>query len=167
MTEKEVYDYLQSLLPQGMQFVDPYLDELPQPLGDWAQMNVLNRSNIAWSQSRFLETNETGGVWAYDIERIYTIQFDFYGANAFDNAAEFQQNLQVSIINDENELMDFKSVGAIENRTFLMENKKYQRRYGFDVDLFVIDTITQTSPYFDKIKYKIVNRGNNFNKEND
>lgn len=165
MTEQEVYDYLQSLLPKGLQFVDPYLDVLPQPLGDWAQMNVLSRANIAWSQSRFLETNETGGVWAYDIERVYTIQFDFYGEHAYDNAAEFQQNLQVSLVNDDNEKMDLKTIGDIENRTFLQENKKYQRRYGFDLTCFVVDTITQESPYFDKIKYKIVNRGNNFNKE--
>lgn len=153
MTEEQVFDYLQSMLPNGLQFVDPYQDEVPQPKGDWAQMNVLDRQNIGLSQRKtdFVDTGTGEITFAYDIQRIYEIQFDFYGENAYDNAGIYQQTLQVNLCNDENEQMCFKTIGSVENRTFLQENKKYQRRYGFDLTCFVIDTIQQESPYFDKI----------------
>ncbi len=162
-TEKQVFDFLQSLLPNGLQFVDPYLDKTPQPKGDWAQMNILDRENIAWNQSRLLEYNEEAqtGQWAYDVERIYTIQFDFYGKNAFDNAGLYQQTLQQALV-DNDGLLDLKTIGTVENRTFLMENKLYQRRYGFDLQAFVVDTIINESPSLERVEYKIVNRGNNF-----
>ncbi len=161
MIDSAVYDYLQGLLPKGLQFVDPYIDTLPQPPTDWAQMNILDIENIAWSQPRRID-DEDKLIEAYDIERVYHIQFDFYGKSAYENALNYQQTLQVAVGSDDNPTLDFKSVGSIENRTFLQENKKYQYRYGFDISVFVIDTITSESPYFDKIKYKIVNRGNNF-----
>ncbi len=164
MTEEEVFNELQRLLPAGVQFVDPYLDEVPLPLGNFCQFNILSRDNIAWVQPRYQSANEeTGvGVWAYDIQRIYFIQIDFYGDKAFDNAGVYNQTLQTNLIEDERDLLDLKKIGNIENRTYLAENKKYVRRYGFDLEVFVIDTITKESPYFDKIEYKIVNRGNNF-----
>ena len=156
-TEKQVYDALQSLMPSGVQFVDPYLDEVPTPLGDWAQMNIFNRENIGWNQERYtLHDEQTGkAVYKYDVERIYHIQIDFYGENAFDNAGIYQQTLQQSLV-DTDGILDLKRVGIIENRTFLQENKKYQKRYGFDIEVFVIDTITKESPYFDKIKPEFV-----------
>ena len=156
-TEKQVYDTLQALMPSGVQFVDPYLDEVPTPLGDWAQMNIFNRENIAWNQERYISHDEQTGkaVYKYDVERIYHIQIDFYGENAFDNAGIYQQTLQQSLV-DTDGILDLKRVGIIENRTFLQENKKYQKRYGFDIEVFVIDTITKESPYFDKIKPEFV-----------
>lgn len=162
-TEKQVFDFLQSLLPNGLQFVDPYLDKLPQPHGDWAQMNILDRQNIAWNQSRLVEYDEEtqSGQYAYDVQRIYTIQFDFYGKHAFDNAGIYQQTLQQALV-DQDGLLDLKTIGTVENRTFLMENKLYQRRYGFDLQAFVVDTIINESPTLEVVQYKIVNRGNNF-----
>lgn len=156
-TEKQVYDTLQALMPSGVQFVDPYLDEVPTPLGDWAQMNIFNRENIGWNQERYISHDEQTGkaVYKYDVERIYHIQIDFYGENAFDNAGIYQQTLQQSLV-DTDGILDLKRVGIIENRTFLQENKKYQKRYGFDIEVFVIDTITKESPYFDKIKPEFV-----------
>lgn len=164
MLESRVYDILQSLMPDGVQYIDPYLDEDPTPLGDYAQFNVLSRQDIAWGQSRFVEaTSESKEVtYAFDIQRVYRIQIDFYGNSAFDNAGAYQQTLRQNLI-DENMLdMCLKSITAVENRTFLQENKKYKKRYGFDLEVFIVDTITKASPYIDKIEYKIVNRGNNF-----
>lgn len=166
MTENDLYDKLQALMPEGVQFIDPYLDEVPTPLGDYAQFNVLDRENIGWCQERYLnrdEVNPPSLQIAYDVQRIYTIQIDFYGENAYDYAGVYQQTLQQNMVDDEiGEELCFKSVSSVENRTFLQENKKYKKRYGFDIQCFVVDTITKDSPYFDKIKVRIVNRGNNF-----
>lgn len=162
-TEKEVFDFLQSLLPAGLQFVDPYIDRVPQPLGNWAQMNIFDRENIAWNQPRYLGYQEDTQTvqYAYDVERIYRIQFDFYGENAFDNAGIYQQTLQQALV-DNDGLLDLKTIGTVENRTFLQENKLYQRRYGFDLEAFVVDTIINENPSLETVEYKIVNRGNNF-----
>lgn len=165
MTEKDLYDTLQGLLPTGLQFVDPYLDEVPLPQGDWAQMNVINVTPIAWNQSRYvIDAQNDKGQYAYDVERIYLVQFDFYGESAYNNALIFQQNLNKNLVETDG-AVDLKTLGIIENRTSLLENKKFMRRYGFDAELFVVDTITAEHPYIKDIKYKIVNRGNNFNKE--
>lgn len=165
MTEKDFYDTLQSLLPAGLQFVNPYLDKVPLPQGDWAQMNIINIEPIAWNQSRYVsETQDNKGQYAYDIERVYNVQFDFYGESAYNNALLYQQNLNRALVETDGSI-DLKTLGIIENRTALLENKKFMKRYGFDASMFVVDTITQEHPYIKDIKYKIVNRGNNFNKE--
>ena len=52
MRESDLYDTLQALMPEGVQFVDPYLDEVPLPNGDYAQMNVLDVKPIGWNQKR-------------------------------------------------------------------------------------------------------------------
>lgn len=162
MREKEVYDFLQSLLPAGLQFVDPYQDEVPQPLTDWAQMTILSREPIGWSQEYYIGDSENGdAIFKADINRVYDVQFDFYGESAFDNAGEYQQRIQVALSQDINNKMDLKNMGVVENRTFLQENKKYQKRYGFDLSCFVVDTITSESPYFDKIKTKLLRYGSN------
>lgn len=164
MLESRVYDILQELMPDGVQYVDPYLDEDPTPLGDYAQFNVLSRRDIAWGQSRFVEaTNESQEVtYAFDIQRVYTIQIDFYGDSAFDNAGIYQQTLRQNLVDQDTNTMDLKSITAVENRSFLQENKKYKKRYGFDLEVFIVDTVTKASPYIDTVEYEIVNRGNNF-----
>lgn len=163
-TEQEVFDALQTMMPAGLQFVDPYQDKVPVPLGDWAQMNIFERTNIGWNQKRYTKTKNGNAVYEYDVQRVYHIQIDFYGENAYNNAGIYQQTLQQSLV-DEDGILDLKTVGAVENRTFLQENKKYQRRYGFDIEVFVIDTITKESPYFDTIKPEYVIVGCNNNEE--
>lgn len=161
MTESDLYDTLQALMPSGVQFVDPYLDEVPLPLGDWAQMNILSIDPIAWNQERYVaDTNEGLGSYEYDIERIYTIQIDFYGANALTNASEFHQTLQKNVV-FEGTTISLKKIGVIDNRSFLQENKKFQRRYGFDIELFIVDTIKSDNAYIDNIKVTIARYGNN------
>ena len=164
MESSALYDFLEGLLPEGLQFVDPYLDEVPLPKGDWAQMNIINVENIGWEQRRTDSFNEIKGLVknAWDIQRIYTVQFDFYGASAFKNCVQYQQELRVALMEKKSLLLDLKQMGNIENRTALLENKKYLRRYGFDLEVFAVDTIFTEKPYFESIKIRIGNRGNHF-----
>lgn len=164
MTENDVFDYLQALLPSTIQFVDPYLDDVPLPKGDYCQFNILDRRNIGWNQRRQSSFDDETGVVSdnYDIQRIYTVQIDFYGENAFDNAGLFNQILLNNIVDEDNYPVDLKRIGDIQNRTFLAENKLYQKRYGFDIELFIVDTITKDSPYIRAIQTEtaIVGKGN-------
>ena len=157
-TEKEIYDYLQDLLPNGLQFVNPYQDKSPTPLKDWAQMNVINVYDRGWSQEREDGYDEDTGLVkvAYDVNRIYSVQFDFYGVGAFDNAREYKQTLEVNIGETDNKLLDLKTMSEITNLSFLEEHKLYKRRYSFDVDFYAVDTIIKEHHTFDKIKHRNV-----------
>lgn len=160
MTENDLYNTLQGLMPEGVQFVDPYLDEVPLPNGDYVQMNIIDIEPIAWNQRRVDTSDEEKATFAYDIERIYRVQVDFYGANAFDNASLFHQSLMVNIVEDDDTVC-LKKIGDIQNRCFLQENKKYLRRYGFDIELFIVDTITKDSPYLKNIVVNLARIGTN------
>lgn len=160
MTENDLYNTLQGLMPEGVQFVDPYLDEVPLPKGDYVQMNIIDIEPIAWNQRRIDTSDEEKATFAYDIERIYRVQVDFYGANAFDNASLFHQSLMVNIVEDDDTVC-LKKIGDIQNRCFLQENKKYLRRYGFDIELFIVDTITKDSPYLKNIVVNLARIGTN------
>jgi hypothetical protein len=88
------------------------------------------------------------------------VQFDFYGPDALNNATVFKQNLQVGLATQTG-IADLKSMSEIRNLTFLMENKAYMHRYNFDTEMFVVDTITKTTPAIETAEITIVNRGNN------
>lgn len=163
MQENKLYDYLQNMMPD-LQFVNPYTDTVPLPKkGDYATFNVLDIADRGWSQSRQVGyDSETGLIsLAYDVQRIYRVQLDFYGPNAFNNATLFKQTLQVNLSNYFGDA-DLKILSPIRNLTFLQENKRYMRRYNFDVEVFVVDTITKTSPAIETAEVTIVNRGNSF-----
>lgn len=162
MTETQVYDYLQSLMP-SLQFVNPYTDSVPLPKkGDYATFNILDVQDRGWSQSRQTGYDEEAGTVgvAWDVQRIYRVQIDFYGANAFNNATVFKQTLQVNLA-QKHGLADLKQLSPIRNLSFLQENKKWLRRYNFDAEVFIVDTVEQTSPVIETATVKIVNRGNN------
>lgn len=164
MTENDLYNYLQSLMPK-LQFVNPYTDKVPlPPVGtDYATFNILNVDDRGWSQARQTGYDEQTGVITleWDVQRIYSIQLDFYGPNALNNATVFKQTLQVGLAKTFG-VADLKTLSPIRNLTFLQENKTYMKRYNFDVDVFVVDTITNTSPAIEYAEIKIINRGNNF-----
>lgn len=153
MIEKDLFDVLQAMLPAEVQYINPYIDDAPVPKGNYCQFNIIDRSNIGWNQDRYVSENNVKKTvtYAHDIQRIYTVQIDFYGKDAFDLAGQYNQILMQSLIDDDNWQVDLKKIGTVENRCFLPENKKYQRRYGFDVELFVIDTITDETPYIENI----------------
>lgn len=151
MTENDLYNTLQAFLPNNLQFVDPYLDEVPIPKGDWCQMNVLWITPIAWNQRRYNALNQQGTAsFLYDIQKVYNIQFDFYGENALNNANLYHQTLMVNIVEDD-DTISLKRIGDIQNRCFLQENKKYLKRYGFDIEVFIVDTISKDNPYLENI----------------
>lgn len=156
--DNKLYDYLQSLLPDDLQFVDPYIDDSPVPNTDWCSMNILNTDTIGRSAERqgdIDKQNKTLTVY-YDLNKVYKIQFDFYGANAFNNASIYLQTLQVEL--DENKSSNYylKTIGTINNLTELLEDTRYLKRYSFYIDLFTIETINKTSYYIDNFKYNIV-----------
>lgn len=155
--DNRVYNYLQSLLPNNLQFVESYQEDVPIPLKDWVQMNILSVRNIGRSIERQGEVDtENKQVQAlYDIEQVYKIQFDFYGNNAFSNASIYLQTLQVNLdentqLNSSNQI-NLKTFSEIRNLTDLLENKKFLKRYNFDIELYVIQTISKQQIYLDKM----------------
>ena len=165
MRENEIYDYLQGMMPT-LQFINPYADNapLPPPGTNFATMNIMPVSPIGWSEQRQKSYDaETGIATLYqDIERVYRIQFDFYGPDAFYNAEVFQHTLQVNLVRPRGALMDLKKTGDIRNLSFLQENKAYMRRYSFDTEVFIVDTIETKTNVIETATVKIINRGNNF-----
>lgn len=159
MTENDLYDTLQALMPAGLQFVDPYLDEVPLPQDNYAQMNIIEVQPIGWNQRRVDTSDDKKATFAYDIEKIYRVQIDFYGSESYDNALYFHQSLSVNLVEDDDTIC-LKRIGNIENRCFLQENKKYLKRYGFDIELFIVDTITKDSPYLKNILVNLARIGN-------
>lgn len=162
-TRTELSTYLRALMPE-IQWVQPYLNNspLPPPNTNWATLNIMRVADRGWSQARQSAYDDTTGLITqeYDVQRIYTVQFDFYGPDAFYNACRFKQNLQVGLATQTG-IADLKSMSEIRNLTFLMENKAYMHRYNFDTEMFVVDTITKTTPAIETAEITIVNRGNN------
>lgn len=152
MTETKLYDILQALLPEGLQFVNPYLDTVPLPKGDYAQMNIIDIVPIAWTQKRYVDTSDENKTvtYAYDWQKIYKVQFDFYGDNSFNNCVNYHHNLTASLMDFDDDV-NLKTIGEVQNRSFLQENKLFLRRYGFDIDLFIVDTIEKTDPRLENI----------------
>ncbi len=163
MKQRELYDYLQSCMPT-LQWLNPYTDRDPlPPVGaNYATFNVMRVDDRGWSQQRPTEYDTTTGLISidYDVQRIYSLQLDFYGPDAFDNATVFKQTLQVNLAHKFG-IADLKVMSEIRNLTFLQENTEYMPRYNFDVDVFVVDTITQTTPGIERVQIKIVGSGNN------
>ena len=162
-TRTQLSTYLESLMPR-IQWVAPYLSDVPlPPVGtNWGQINIIRVSDRGWSQPRQKSYDDKTGIITqeYDVQRVYSIQIDFFGPDALQNATEFKQNLQVGLANNFG-IADLKVMSEIRNLTQLLENKCYLHRYEFDVDVFVVDTITKTTPAIETATVTIVNRGNN------
>lgn len=163
MTRNDLYDYLQSQMPT-IQFVNPYLetDPLPRHDVDFATMNIIGVDDRGWAQTVQTGYDESAGTTSlrFDTQRIYRVQIDFYGPNAFENATAFKQTLQVNLAKQKT-TVDLKSMSGIRNLTSLDDSKQYNHRYSFDVEVFLVDSITQSTPVIETAKITIVNRGNN------
>lgn len=162
MQEQKLYDFLQGLLPNGLQFMNPFLDSDPVPLRDFAQMTVLPMRPVGLSQQReasFNKDQKTVDV-AYDLERVYKVQFDFYGFNAFENALLYQQTLEVNLRETLKPPCTLKTFSEIRNLTDLQENKRFLKRYSFDVDLYIVDSILKEQPYLTSFTHTLVRAGN-------
>lgn len=150
MTENEIYDYLQVEMPKGLQFVNPYIDDVPVPKGDFATMNIISIQDKGKSTEKSYIEKEEKIVITYYQTRVYTIQFDFYGLNSFDNVRIFKQNLDTNLSRKSQygiNKMGLLRKGLIRNLTNLLTEKKYLRRYSFDADFSVVDTIEQEQNY--------------------
>lgn len=148
-----------------LQWVMPYdSDDALPPVGtNWGQINILRVFDRGWSQRRksTVYDDKTGLITqSWDVQRIYSVQIDFFGPGALDNATRFKQTLQVGLATEYG-IADLKVMSEIRNLTELLENKTYMHRYEFDVDVFVVDTITKTTPVIETAEITIVNRGIN------
>ena len=164
MTRNQLSAYLRNLMPE-LQWVMPYDsdDSLPPVGTDWGQINITGVSDRGWSQQRknTVYDDETGLITqSWDVQRIYSVQIDFFGPGALDNATRFKQYLQVGLATEYG-IADLKVMSEIRNLTQLLENTSYMHRYEFDVDVFVVDTVTKTTPVIETAEITIVNRGIN------
>lgn len=153
MILNDLLDYLQGLINlNDLIFISPYNSNSPYPKGDWALMVPLNINNLGWQQLRN-NGEESGNVnIILDTQQLYSIQFDFYGENAYSNAIIAKQQLMYGITSNKKSLCSLKKFSEIRNLTELLENKHYKSRYSFDVDLYINDTYTIIEPYFTNAK---------------
>ena len=137
-------------------------DSLPPVGTNWGQINIISVSDRGWSQNRQSAYDDTTGkiTQSWDVQRIYSVQLDFFGPDALENATRFKQYLQVGLATEYG-IADLKVMSEIRNLTQLLENTDYMHRYEFDVDVFVVDTITKTTPVIETAEITIVNRGIN------
>lgn len=165
MIEKDLYDYLQPLMPE-LQWCNPYINDYPLPTDgrDFATFTLINLSPIGWNIPKTKEYDEETGLVTvgYTQQKVYTVQLDFYGKNALDNANTFRQYLTMNLQRP-GMTTGLKSVSPLRNLTSLITNKKWERRYEFEIELFIVDEVVTTQPIIETATIKIVNRGNNNN----
>ena len=154
MKEEVLFDILQNAMPNYLKFVNPYIDNATIPNGDFATMNILNIQDVGRSQEKQEDYDDTKVYIKYTQTRIYTVQLDFYGKNSLDNCNTFRQTLQVNLdrlshIGESK--VGLKTMSNTRNLTDLLDDKRFLRRYSFDVELFVIDKITAEKYYIKEI----------------
>ncbi len=145
MNRQAIFDYLQENVPAGIQFVDPYLSAVPLPKGDFVSMNILPVADVGNSQTRTsaYDAATQTVTTEYSQERIYTVQFDCFGANALNTALNLKQTLKDFFFNTSPTLFNLKDVTDIENNTDLLPDKKYMERYTFRMSFYIIDKRTE------------------------
>lgn len=164
MTNDELYNIIRPYFPEDIQFVTPYLDTKPQPNSEMAQINILDIKNVGWSQRVQGEYDEEKGEVVnnnYQL-RVYTVQFDFYGKNSYDMCESLQRAFSTELVKSKNKKIGLKTIGNVDNRTRLLENKLYLKRYGFDAEFFIVDNYINKDSVIEDVKTKIVDRGNIF-----
>ncbi|MFV0627043.1 MAG: LIC_12616 family protein [Alphaproteobacteria bacterium] len=158
MNEKEIYDFLQDLLPKEIRYINPYIDEGTIPNGSFVQMAVVNIKDSGVFDERQIGFNEENDkiIMEYDQNRIYVVQFDSYGIDAFDNISRIKAILNVNLWYKKNPLLDLGYASNIDNLTWLQPNQEYIQRWSFRIELISVFTIRQEHEYFEDIKVKNV-----------
>ena len=144
MKRSDIFDYIQKNSPAGIQFVDPYLSDVPLPKGDFVSLNILPVEDVAASQHRTTAYAAEAGTVSvtYSQERIYTVQFDCFGADALDTALMLKQRLKDFFYDTPDTLFNLKTVTDIENLSDLLDNKRYLERYSFRMSFYIMDEWT-------------------------
>lgn len=143
MDRNDIFDYIQAIAPQGIQFVNPYQNDVPLPsTGDFVMVNVMTVQDVGLAQYKTTAFDEENGNidLTYYQERIYPVQFDCYGENAQTLALNLKAVIKDYFYNNIDLDFNIKTVTDIDNLTDLLENKKYFERYSFRIDFFVMDT---------------------------
>lgn len=142
--ETEIYNYLQSNLPQGLQFVEPYLYDVPIPLEDYVVMNFINITLLGENRSDAKQE-------PWFVNSIYTIQFDFFGKNSLENSKKFLQTLILRLDwNDLNRKREYQTTNVslkkwstLNNQSYFQENKTYLKRWNFTIELWAVSKIEE------------------------
>lgn len=144
MKRSDIFDYIQKHSPAGIQFVDPYLSDVPLPKGDFVSLNILPVEDVAASQHRTTAYDAEASTISvtYSQERIYTVQFDCFGADALDTALMLKQRLKDFFYDTPDTLFNLKTVTDIENLSDLLDNKRYLERYSFRMSFYIMDEWT-------------------------
>ena len=144
MKRSDIFDYIQKHSPAGIQFVDPYLSDVPLPKGDFVSLNILPVEDVAASQHRTTAYDAEAGTVSvtYSQERIYTDQFDCFGADALDTALMLKQRLKDFFYDTPDTLFNLKTVTDIENLSDLLDNKRYLERYSLRMSFYIMDEWT-------------------------
>lgn len=143
MDRNDIFDYIQSIAPDNIQFVNPYLNDFPLPeAGDFVMVNVLNIEDVGLAQYKTVAFDDKKGNidLEYYQERIYPVQFDCYGKGAQNLALNLKAILKDFFYNNIGTPFNIKTVTDVENLTELLDNKKYFERYSFRIQFFVMDT---------------------------
>lgn len=159
MNRSDIFDYLQEHAPTGVQFVDPYLTDVPPPNGDFCSLNILPIEDVGLSAVRTSAYDATSQTISQEFsqERLYTVQFDCFGSGAFGLALSIKGTLKDFFYNNVDTLFRIKTVSDIENTTELMTDKRYKERYTFRMSFFIIDTRTETNlPALESVVLKLV-----------
>lgn len=145
MKRSDIFDYIVQNAPADIQFVDPYLSDVPLPKGDFCSLNVLPIEDDGISQYRTKDYDAQTHTVAveYSQTRIYTVQFDCFGLNAYDNAISIKGKLKDFFYHNVDTLFRLKTVSDIENNTDLQPDKHFKERFTFRMSFFIVDTRTE------------------------
>ena len=124
---------------------------------------VVGKRNIELNQegeAEYVEETDTLNI-NYNQLKVATIQLDFYGPDALTYCNYYKQVLKMNFqVSKGQGLLDLKKISDIRDLTFLEPNKHFCRRYNFDIEAYIVDTIQISSQYIDSATIQIVNRGN-------
>ena len=150
MTDERIVSYLKGLLPE-FQWAAPYLDgkAVPKYGSDWGTIVVLFREPTGRTQERLDRRNDDGTITVRnDVQERVLVQFTYFGANAADLSRRHRHLLlaafQAAELPDDIGLAG--KTGQIRNITELLGDKRWERMYSFDVELFAIDTVEIAYP---------------------
>lgn len=162
ISKQNIYDFLQYLMPKGYQFIEANLDNkaIPDKNTTYGIMQLHSIEEEGWNISDTIEYDSELITEHSQLKSIF-VQIDFYGPHAFSYALNARQYLLMNLQNIENvklrllneqdnkfknidlDLIDLKGLSELRNLTRLLDDKSWGERWSFDVDGFIVDTITE------------------------
>lgn len=152
--EQKVYQGLKAFIEAQTTIVkcfQGWINRSAQPNEDFATMSFLNYERVGTNIKEVNESTEEIST----IELITaTVQLDFYGDNAYNNAVKIQTLLRDDIGCDFLENYDFTPIGCSQVRNLAgatIQQDQYKNRYGFDVEISTYEGIITSSEFFEEV----------------